>query len=178
MKVDIIETENPSIRLIEPDIERDSQLGVSWINGELGRRTLELMGVTDSDNIPTTIDKERIRIKDFIERNDQLNWMIELKNQVIGSIWVDLEPTDELPAPAIHIMIGDPSARGQGVGNTVTKAVVNYLREQGNSKIYSRALASNEAAANLLAQNDFKQLDKPYADKDGLIWQNVILDLS
>lgn len=129
MKAPILETTDPNIHLIEPDIERDAQLGVAWLDGQVGRKTLELMGVSDKDNKASSLDDERERVRDFIEREDQLNWMIEANKNVVGSIWVDLESTNEVPGPAIHIMIGDPDARGRGIGDTVTKAVVNYIRE-------------------------------------------------
>lgn len=177
MKAPTLETADPSIRLIEPDIERDARLGVAWLDGQVGRKTLELMGVPDKDNKPSSLDKERERVRGFIVNEDQLNWMIEADNKVVGSIWVDLHPTDEIPGPSIHIMIGDPEARGHGIGDTVTKSVINYLHEQGNSKIYSRRLTSNDNAAKLLSQNGFVELDIPYTDKDELTWQNVVLDL-
>jgi ribosomal protein S18 acetylase RimI-like enzyme len=177
MKAPILETADPDIHLIEPDIERDAQLGVAWLNGQVGRKTLELMGVPDKDNKPSSLENERGRVRDFIDREDQLNWMIEANNNVVGSIWVNLESTNEVPGPAVHIMIGNPEARGRGIGDTVTKAVINYLREQGNSKIYSRRLISNDNAAKLLSQNGFVELDSPYTDRDGLTWQNVVLDM-
>lgn len=177
MKAPIIETNDPDIRLIEPDIERDARLSLVWLDGQLGHKTLSLMGVPERENNPTSLEKERQRIAEFVARKDQLNWMIALGNKVVGSIWLDLEPTDELPGPALHIIIGDSEARGRGIGTTATQAVIRYMRSRGAEKIYSRRLNSNEVAAKLLQQNGFENLDEPYTDRDGLSWQNVVLTL-
>lgn len=44
------------------------------------------MGVPDKDNKATDISYERERVKDFIERDDQLNWMIDYQGKVVGSL--------------------------------------------------------------------------------------------
>ncbi|HCZ28323.1 TPA: hypothetical protein DHU97_01110, partial [Candidatus Saccharibacteria bacterium] len=62
-----LQTDNPDVFLVEPNIERDAALGVQWLEGELGRATLTSMGVADQDNEPTTMEQERKRVKDFIE---------------------------------------------------------------------------------------------------------------
>jgi hypothetical protein len=102
MKTIPLETDNPSVHLVEPKLARDSQLGVQWLHGDIGRNTLQLMGVSDEDNQPTTLQQEKQRVAEFIERPDQLNWMIEYQGQVVGSIWVDLESKARVPSPAIH----------------------------------------------------------------------------
>jgi hypothetical protein len=173
MKATPLETNNPSVHLVEPELERDSQLGVEWLHGDIGRNTLQLMGVSDNDNNATTLEQEKQRVTDFIERPDQLNWMIEYQGQVVGSIWIDLEPKDRVPSPAIHIMIGDPRVRGKSVGLSSTSKVVEYLEKQGNKSIYSRHLKKNDGARSLLDSLGFKDMGEPYTDEDGLEWQNV-----
>lgn len=175
MKTIPLETSNPDIRLIEPDIERDAALGVEWLQGELGRTTLSSMGVAEKDNKPTDIECERERVKDFIEQDDQLNWMIDYQGKVVGSIWVDLEQVGSVPAPAIHIMIGDPEMRGKGIGYTVTSKVIEYLQKERNAgNIYSRHLTKNSGASNLLGSLGFEKLGEPYTDQDGLVFQNLV----
>lgn len=44
MKVPVLETNNPHLKLIEPDIERDAANGIKWLEGDMGRTTLRLMG--------------------------------------------------------------------------------------------------------------------------------------
>ena len=173
MKTITLETNNPSVHLIEPELERDAQLSVQWLHGDIGRNTLQLMGVSEEDNKPTTLEQEKQRVTEFIENPDHLNWMIEYNGKVVGSIWVDLEPKDSVPSPAIHIMIGDLSVRGKGVGFSATSKVAGYLEEQGNKSIYSRHLTKNNGARSLLETLGFKDMDEPYIDQDGLEWQNV-----
>ena len=172
-KVENLQTNNPDVLLVEPDIERDAALGVQWLEGELGRATLTSMGVADKDNKPTTIEHERERVRDFIEKQDQLNWMIEYQGKVVVSVWADLEQVGNVPAPAIHIMIGDPDVRGKGVGFAATSKVTEYLENQGFNTIYSRHLTKNSGASGLLQSLGFTNFGELYTDEDGLEWQNV-----
>lgn len=167
-------TSNPDVVLVQPDVERDAVLGVQWLEGELGRATLTSMGVADKDNKPTTLERERERVRDFIEKQDQLNWMIEYQGKVVGSVWADLKQVGNVPAPAIHIMIGDPNVRGKGIGYAATSKVMEHLEDQGFKSIYSRHLTKNGGASGLLQSLGFTELGEPYTDDDGLEWQNVV----
>lgn len=169
-----LQTDNPDVFLVEPNIERDAALGVQWLDGELGRATLTSMGVADQDNDPTTMEQERERVKDFIERQDQFNWMIEYQSKVVGSVWVDLEQVGNVPAPAIHIMIGDPEVRGKGVGFAASSKVIDHLQSLGFENIYSRHLTKNDGASTLLQSLGFTNLGASYSDDDGLEWQNLV----
>ncbi len=104
--------------------------------------------------------------------------MIRFDDKIVGSIWVDLRAIEEVSAPAVHIMVGDSSARGQGVGSASISAVIDYLRKQGDEAIYSRSLIKNTVAAKLLEENGFWPLGDTYTDSDGLEWQNAKLDLA
>ena len=177
MKATRLQTIEPNIILIEPDIERDAQLGQQWLGCELGRNTLKLMGVADKHNQATTLEQEKERVRDFIENADQLNWMIQLDNKVVGSIWVDLKSKDKVPAPALHIMIGDQIARGKGVGGASAAAVINYLKQQGVAVVYSRTLVHNTTAKKFLNGIGLMPEGEPYTDEDGLEWQNAALHL-
>lgn len=174
LKAETMETSNPDVRLVKPDIERDAPLGVQWLQGDMGRSTLSLMGVADKDIKPTTLDEERQRVRDFIKKDDQINWMIQYQGQVVGTIWVDLTANEHVPSPAIHIMIGDQNVRGKGVGLSAATAVVGYLEEQGNKALYSRFLTKNSGAKGLLQKLSFTELGEPYVDGDNLEWQNVV----
>lgn len=170
-------TPNPRVRLVKPDVARDAALGVEWLNGEEGRKTLRLMGVPDARNQASTFEKERERVQDFLDRTDQRNWMIELDDQIVGSVWIDLKPTPTMPAPSVHIMIGDPAARGQGAGSAAFRAALDWLRtnEALYPLVYSRHLAHNDPSGALLTKNNFIDLGEPYKDQDGLEWQNAYL---
>jgi RimJ/RimL family protein N-acetyltransferase len=168
-----LQTNNPDVYLVEPDIERDAALGVQWLEGKLGRATLTSMGVSDKDNKPTNLENERERVRDFIEGQNQLNWMIEYQGKVVGSVWADLKQVGNVPAPAIHIMIGDPDVRGKGVGFAATSKVTEHLEGQGFKSVYSRHLTKNSGASGLLKSLGFTNFGEPYTDDDGLEWQNV-----
>lgn len=169
-----MQTSNPDVSLVQPEIERDAALGVQWLQGNLGRNTLSLMGVSDKDNRPTSLEYERQRVKDFIEKEDQLNWMVEYQGRVVGSVWADLQQVGNVPAPAIHIMIGDPDVRGKGVGFAATSKVTEHLEGQGFKSVYSRHLTKNSGASGLLQSLGFTNFGEPYTDDDGLEWQNVV----
>jgi RimJ/RimL family protein N-acetyltransferase len=173
MKAPDIVTANSLIQLVEPMIERDAALGVTWLSGEPGRDTLRRMGVADRHNQPTSLEKERERVEGFRTNQDQLNWMIQYGDRIVGSIWVDLIQKEALPAPAIHIMIGDPTMRRKGIGTVAMTSVIEYLCAENNTKIFSRHLSTNEGAAMLLQNQGFVDSGDPYTDHDGLCWQNM-----
>ncbi|MCA9344038.1 GNAT family N-acetyltransferase [Candidatus Saccharibacteria bacterium] len=176
MKVPVLETNNPHLKLIEPDIERDAANGIKWLEGDMGRTTLRLMGVADEHNKPTTLEAEKERVNDFLTRQDQLNWMIEYQGKVVGSVWVDLEASDFLASPSVHIMIGDLDMRGKGVGLASVSTIIEYLKSNGEKTIYSRYVTTNEVSEHLLSKLGFEPLGEPYNDGD-LLFQNVSLDL-
>lgn len=176
MKAPRLQTNDARISLVEPNIDRDAKLGVQWLNGKAGRATLLSMGNTKEtiDSIlPTTLEQEADRVRDFIERKDQLNWMIECEGHVVGSTWVDLNSTKDLPGPSVHIMIGDQDMRGKGIGKTTVSAVLDYLEKQGHTVIYSRYLTTNDGSERLLRSLGFTDLGAPYVS-DTLEFQNVV----
>ncbi len=176
MKAPQLEIDDAPIKLIEPVLERDAKLGVTWLNGELGRATMRSMGNTEEtiDKIlPTTIEQELERVRGFLEREDQLNWMIEYDGKVVGSVWVDLDNSEYLPGPSVHIMIGDSNMRGKGVGTSTIGAVLGYLEKQGHDVVYSRHLATNEGSEKLLKSLGFIDLGEPYIG-DTLEFRNMV----
>ena len=139
-----ISTNLSGLTLVKPEVERDAAAGVKWLAGPTGRETLRLMGVTEDQNHPTTLDTERNRVRDFISSTYQLTWMIRFKGRIVGAVWVNLAATKYLPAPSIHIMIGDRSVRGQGIGEHVIRAVISELKALGNfDRLHSRHLIDN-----------------------------------
>jgi RimJ/RimL family protein N-acetyltransferase len=164
-----------NVQLVAPNVARDTPLSVAWLEGDHGRETLRLMGVLPQDNKPSTFAAERQRVSDFLEQPDQLNWMIEVDGKVGGAVWVDLTAKPELPAPSIHIMIGDMALRGRGIGSAALEAVVNYMdKARGVPAIYSRYIADNSGSAALLEKLHFTLLGPLYTDTGGLQWQNVV----
>jgi RimJ/RimL family protein N-acetyltransferase len=172
-----LKTSNPSVCLVSPDVDRDSELGVKWLEGDQGRQTLGLMGVADEYNKPSSLGEEKDRVQGFLENTSQLNWMISADGKIIGAIWVDLEPTDYIEAPAVSLMIGDPDARGKGIGEAALTAVINFLRNDNHRTVFARHLVANAASAGLLKKVGFANDGQKYVGGDGFNWQNVRLTL-
>lgn len=169
----------PELTLVRPNIEQDATLAVGWLEGESGRETLRLMGNTDEHNKPSTIEDERQRLRDFVTATDQVTWMMRYQGKTVGAVWLRLDPTNYLPAPSIHIMIGDPSARGRGVGKAAVMALIEQLRQSGQHQwLHSRYLTDNLGSAKLLKNAGFIEDGKAYTDEDGLSFQNVKLTLN
>ncbi len=172
-------TPSPDIFLVQPDVERDAPIAVRWLEGDIGRNTLRLMGNDDEHNKPSTLEEERERIQGFLDATDQLTWMIRLQNKIVGTVWVNLIAAESVPGPSVHIMIGDPDARGHGVGGNTIASVIAYMKQTGEyDMLYSRHLTENERAAALLQESGFTKLGEPYEDQSGLNWQNVSLELT
>ena len=175
----LIKTNRSDLELIDPNVERDAPISVKWLAGDAGRNTLRLMGNNEEDNKPSTLELEKERVIGFINSKEQITWMISFKDEIVGAIWVDLKPTSYVGAPAMHIMIGDPKARGHGIGRSASEAVIGYMRQSGEYRdLYTRHLISNLPASKLLEEVGFTKLDETYTDSDGLIWQNEKLTLS
>jgi len=167
-------TSSPDISLVSPSIDRDAPIAVSWLAGEAGRNTLRLMGNNDEHNKPSTRKEEQARIQGFIESNDQLTWMIQLQDKIVGTVWVNTLDSDHIPGPAVHIMIGDSDARGRGVGKITISSIIDYLKSIGNYEyLYSRHLVANGPASRLLDDMGFVNMGPSYEDENSLLWQNV-----
>lgn len=167
---------NQDIKLIRPDIERDAPLSVQWLTGATGRETLRLMGIPDKDNHGSTLELECERIGSFLADNSELDWMIEYNGHVVGAIWVHTKPTEYISAPAVSLMIGDPSVRGKGIGRNALRAAINWLFDEHKVLvIYARHLTTNVASQHLLHELAFQNDGQSYFDNDGLHWQNVQL---
>src|SRR5215469_6425307 len=131
---------NLPVRLVMPVVTRDSALSVRWLTGRQGRETRRMMGVPDDHIAPASLEEEAARIASFIDRTDQYNWMIELDGTIVGAIWVDLQPSAMLAAPAVSYMVGEPSARGKGVAGASLAAVTDFISGEGFTTLHARAL--------------------------------------
>lgn len=167
---------NRPVRLVMPVVTRDGALGVRWLSGSQGRDTLRMMGVPDDHIAPASLEEETARIASFIGRADQYNWMIEFKGTIVGAIWVDLQSSATLAAPAVSYMVGDPSARGKGVAGASLAAVTDFMSGEGFTTLHARALVTNDPSARVLFRAGFARAGDPYIDpEDGLLWQNFVL---
>ncbi len=175
-------TSLPNVSLVTPNPIRDAPQAVEWLKGEAGKETLLLMGNPEKSIVAPSLNAEHERLEQFLalaRESKQLTWMMCYGEATVGAIWVDLEPTKHLPAPAIHLMIGDPNVRGQGIGKAAVTAVIKYLKTEAKySKLYSRYLTSNAGSIKLLHGFGFTHLGPAYLDEDGLEFQNVVLSLT
>lgn len=173
-----IQTKMPDLYLTNPNIKNDPIISVDWLTGELGTETLRLMGNTIANSQPSTLAAEEQRIREFITSTIQRTWSVFYKTKTVGAIWVDLKPNEHLASPSIHIMIGDPTARGKGIGQAAMEAAINLLEQEGGYQaVYSRHVTENIGSAKLLAKVGFINDGAEYTDVDGLTFQNVIRPL-
>ena len=99
-------------------------------------------------------------------------------DETVGVIWVDLDASEYLSAPSVHLMIGNPVARGKGAGTAAVKTIIAELEEQDDNKfLYSRYMTENVGSKRLLKACGFVNDGAGYTDKDGLSWQNVKLSM-
>lgn len=174
-----IQTDIPDISLVTPNPERDAPFALNWFVSKFGKETLLLMGNAENEIEPSTLESETKIIGEFIELekdNKQLTWMIRDQDKTIGATWIELADTPDVKSPAIHIMIGDKEYRGKGIGRSVINEMLQYLdTDLRANDVYSRHLASNEAAKKLLESCGFGNDGEVYSDSNDLNWQNVHL---
>jgi len=174
-------TQLEGLILVRPDPIRDAPFALSWFESSHGKETLLLMGNTENAIGVPTLSGETATLKEFIQlekEHRQLTWMIRYNNKTIGAVWLELEDTKYVKSPAFHIMIGDKSYRGQGIGSAVIQEMIRYAQDTLKAKtLYSRHLTSNQAIAHLVASFGFANDGPAYIDDDGLEFQNIILTL-
>lgn len=178
---DYLMSKQPDYSLVKPDPDRDASFALSWFSPLYGKETLLLMGNPEHSIKESTLDGEKETLIEFLElekKRKQITWMIRVDEKTIGAVWIELEPTENVKAPAAHIMIGDIDYRGRGIGKSVMREMIEYSRNILKSQIlYSRHLRSNDTIAVLMSSLGFVKDGEPCEDKDGLLWQNVKLPL-
>ncbi len=176
-----MQTDNPSIRLLPPDIDRDVPFALSWFQRPEGHATLLSMGNAEHEIAPSTTESETAIIGEFIKfekQQKQITRMIVVDDMTIGVVWIELEENHNVRPPSIHIMIGNPDYRGKGIGKSVMQAAINYIKNTLHlDTIYSRHLVDNIAVANLNESVGFEKDGLAYTDNNGLVWQNIKIDI-
>ena len=166
-----------TIALVAPNVDRDSENGVRWMSGSVGHKTQELMGIASSDIHDHTIEEEQKLIQRFIDTDDEIVWMVEVDDNVIGVIEVGLKISPQENGPSLSVMIGDPDFRGKGIGKKAMVAVIDYLASQGYSEVNARHISSNHASRAMNTSIGFINVGDEYVDEDGIRWQNVRKEL-
>jgi GNAT superfamily N-acetyltransferase len=139
------------------------------------------MGNTDDQIFASTLEGELATLRQFIElekANKQITWMLRSDGKTIGAVWIELDATEHLQAPAVHIMIGDPEYRSKGIGKDVMRGVVEYIKNVLKSEyLYNRHLVSNDVIDKVTKSVGLTKYGHRYTDNNGLVWQNVRLEL-
>ena len=176
-----IKTQLSGLTMAQPDVERDAPFALDWFTSLYGKETLLSMGNPEHAIKPPTLEGERETISSFLElqaAGKQLTWMMRMDNKTIGAAWIELEKHGSVNAPSIHLMLGDVSYRGRGIGKVVMHFLVEYARDVlGAEYVYSRNLVSNEKIARINKAIGLAADGGQYADEDGLVWQNTKLAL-
>jgi len=176
----ILPTTIPELQLTSPVPDRDAVFAFDWFRSESGRDTLLKMGNAPHEINEPRLEDERATLEEFLtlERDGkQITWMLRHGDQTIGAAWIELIENHGVKAPSVHLMIGDPLFRGKGIGRATMTAMIQYLRENGYQIVYSRHLVGNDAVSGLNHSLGFLADGEPYADENGLEWQNIILSL-
>jgi RimJ/RimL family protein N-acetyltransferase len=161
-----------NVDLVAPKVRRDAPLSLAWLNGPAGHETQRLMGNVPGNTHDSDLAAEEDRVRKFLDDSQVYHWMIKTNGQVVGAIWLDLAKTDYLEAPSVHIMIGDPAVRGQGVASAAVTLVTGWAHMGVSDLVYSRALVDNLSSRRLLEGQGAVATGQEYQDNDGLRWQN------
>lgn len=176
-----IQTSIPEVVLVKPDPDRDAPFAYSWFDSDYGKETLLLMGNTEKEIGHPTIEQQREIWESFVKLEKevkQFTWAIQYQDITIGVIWVELEGTFYIDAPAIHIMIGDKRYRRQGIGKLSFCEIIKYIKNNLRERtIYSRYLATNKPVAGVFKSIGFIHDGPTYYDDNNLEWQNVKLNI-
>lgn len=176
-----MQTSDPNILLLPPDIDRDAPFTLSWFQRPEGHATLLSMGNAEHEIETPTLEGETAILREFIDLEQegrQITRMVIVNHETIGVVWIELQENHNVQPPSIHIMIGNPDYRGKGIGKSVMQAATNYIRDTLNlSTIYSRHLANNMPVATLNKSLGFEKDGLPYTDSNGLVWQSIKMNL-
>lgn len=168
------------LELVLPNSDRDAPVALAWFDAPHGKDTLLKMGNTESEIETSTLEGETSTLEEFLQLerdNKQITRMIQLKGKTVGAVWIELQDTDYVKAPALHIMIGDPSSRGMGIGKLVMKTMINYAQKELYAKVvYGRHLVSNDVISKVNDYLGFEKDGDPYTDKSGFTFQNIKLE--
>lgn len=177
-----MKTDREDIQLLVPAVERDAPFALDWFTGPGGKQTLLSMGNAEHEIAESTLDGERTTIQEFIDLekdNKQITRMIVVDDITIGAVWIELFENHGVKSPSVHIILGNSEYRGKGIGTSVMKATINYAIDiLGATIIYSRHLSTNTTIAAVNRKLGLKADGNIYTDENGLVWQNVRLELN
>jgi len=169
------------IQLLSPEVDRDAPFAHSWFTRPEGHQTLLSMGNAEHEIEESTLEGERKTTQEFIDlekSGKQITRVIVVDGVTIGVVWIELFENHGIKPPSIHIMIGNSDYRGKGIGQAVMQSAINYVRDTLKLKtIHTRHLAKNVPVSKLNESLGFKKDGDTYKDKNGLVWQNIVIAL-
>lgn len=172
-----LQTLLPDLSLIKPNPLLHAPITLSWFTSENGKETLLLMGNAEHEIETPSLNSEKEILEEFVDlegKNEQLTWMIEFEQHIIGVAWIELTENHNVLPPSIHLMIGNKDYRGRGIGKVVMQTLIRYIKDNTDTHtIYSRHLKSNIVVANMNQGLGFINDKEPYVDENGLEWQNI-----
>ena len=136
------------------------------------------MGNAPGEITETSLESETATLEEFLTletEGKQKTWMLRYGEKTIGAAWIDLVKNHGVEAPSVHLVVGDTSFRGKGIGKAAMSTMIGYLKNNSNDTVYSRHLVSNEAVVGLTRSLGFISDGKSYVDENGLEWQNIKL---
>lgn len=167
-----------SFRMVSID---DARSAHEWFRVDSGRDTLLLMGNAEHEITASTMKSEKAVFQELMELEreaKQVTRAICVDETLIGLVWIELIESHTVPAPSIHIMIGDIDYRGQGYGRKSLMWGIEFAKKTlGVNRVHSRHLVSNHTIADLMNKLGFESTGGSYLDENGLEWQNVFLSL-
>ena len=63
--------------LVPPDVDRDPAISLGWLENHQAKFLMQMMNVEVKSDFEITLQNEKNRITHFINRDDQIVWMIE-----------------------------------------------------------------------------------------------------
>jgi GNAT superfamily N-acetyltransferase len=176
-----LETSLTDLTLVRPNPSLHAPVTLSWFEADYGKETLRLMGNAEHEIETPSLGGEINILEEFLElerTEEQLTWMIEFNNRIIGVAWIELTQNHNVLPPSVHLMIGDKGYRGRGIGKVVMQALIEYIKNNTDSVfIYSRHLTSNTVVAKMNNGLGFINDGASYTDENSLEWQNVKLSI-
>ena len=130
------------------------------------------MGCLVPEGFEPNLKTETKRLKLMLRSKNELIRMIYYKGNIVGALEIWRVQYDNVPAPSISILIGNPAMRGLRIGSKILATVEKLLSDIGNEIAYTRTLLSNVGSTDFFERNGFVKIGAPYTDDSGLIWQN------
>lgn len=169
-----------TVELLQPNVERDAPLALSWFTRPEGKDTLLRMGNAEHEIPKPSLKAERERLREFIQLEadgKQITRMISVDGVTVGAVWLELTESRGVKPPSLHIMIGNPDYRGIGIGKIAMLEAIKIVKSHGYTVVYTRHLTHNTEVERLNKSLGFVNDGELYTDHNQLTWQPVKLKL-